>query len=405
MRLTDTLALAVWSLGSRPVRSALLVLTLAAGVAAVSLAAAVTNGYARELERIAFGAYARSLVITENWASQDRFGPPRVNDLEDLREALGDQIEGAAVWREDIAGARGEREISEVRVYGVTGDYRFEAAMALAAGRHLTREELDGAEPLCLLGDRAARDLFPEHAPEALPGRTVRLAGVPCEIAGVFKAPDTRTADLYSEAVIAPFLAAGRYFQRGTSLAPNEASRLTVILRDRDLVHAARTAADRTLRRAHGAPLSGPAPFRYADPAAGARAMERQGRLLSRLLYAVAVITLAASVIGYAAATHSSIDMRRRDIALQMACGAAAGDVSLQILGESLLLGCLGAVLGASLAALAAPVSQSVLGAPAVFDVGVAAAALGVGMGAGALAGLWPARRAAAAPPAAAMRA
>ena len=404
MRLADLTALALWSLRSRAARSALMTLTLASGVAAVCLAAAVTNGYARALERLAFGDYARSLVVSENWASRDRFGPPRLNDATRLEDALGDDLEAVAVWRVAVAAARGERETAEVRVFGVQGDYRYEAGTPLAAGRHLTQVELTGAQRVCVIGDRAALDLYPGVSPGDLIGRTVRLSGVACEIAGVFDAPRTRTAERYAEAVLTPFLAAGRYFQRETGLAPNEATQITLVLTDRRYVHGARAVADRVLRRAHGVPLSGPVPFRYADPAAPARAMARQNRLLSRLLYAIAAITLIASIIGYAASTLSAIDARRRDIALQMASGASSESIAGQILIESLLTGLAGAGLGCAFAAAAAPLSAPLIGAPAIFDLEVALIALVSGAGAGVLAGVVPARRAALQPPAAALR-
>lgn len=397
MRLSDTAGLAFWAIASRPLRSVLMALTLGAGAGAVALAAAVLAGYGAQVERMAFGAYARSLVITENWSAPAPNGPPRISDLERLESEFDARLDASAAWRYGRVDAAAGSERAEIFVYGAMGDYHHEADMPLTSGRALTDEETRSAERVCLIGDEAVRLLFPDHR-DAL-GRTVRLNGVACEIVGVFGPARTQTADRYSEAVITPFLAAGRYFQPQSTLAPNEADQLTLVLRDRSMTRQGRIDADRVMRRAHGVPLSQAPPFRYADPAAPARAMERQRDLMSRLLISIAAISMAAAIVGYGAATLASAEMRRRDIALQMACGAYGADILLQFLLESLILGLIGSVFGALLAASVGYAISAIWGLPVAFDPGVAALALAAGSGAGVLAGLLPARRAADAPP------
>lgn len=402
MRVGDTFALAVWGIASRPLRSVLMALTLGAGAGAVALAAAILAGYGAQIERMAFGAYARSLVITENWSAPNRYGPPRLSDLTRLEEEFEGRMQASAAWRYSRVDALAGAERAEIFVYGAMGDYRREADMPLVSGRLLTAEEMSGAERVCLIGDQAARTLWP-RTPDPV-GQSVRLNGIACEIVGVFGPAETQTADRYSEAVIAPFMAAARYFQSQSRLGPNEADQLTLVLRDRSMTRQGRVDADRVMRRAHGAPLSQAPPFRYADPAAPARAMERQRDLLSRLLISIASISMAAAIVGYGAATLAAADMRRRDIALQMACGAYGSDILAQFLLESLLLGLAGAVIGGVLAIAVGLTVSSVWGLPVAFDPLVAALALAAGLGAGLLAGLAPARRAAGAPPAMAVK-
>ena len=402
MRLVQNIALALGVICARPARSALMALTLGAGAGAATLVAAVLGGYGAQMERMVFGAYARSLVITENRLVPDRFGAPRRSDLDRLLEDLGVPVDGAAAWRNGRAEVRSERERLELQVFGVSGDFRFEADMPLAQGRDLTPAELTGTERVCMLGRGAANELFGPRLDRT--GSSISVGGISCTVIGVFQGAVTNTAERYSQGVFVPLPAMVRYFDRNASLAPDEVSQLTIVLGSREDVLRARTVADRILRREHGAPLSHSAPFRFGDENASLRAIQRQRNLLTRLLLTVASVSLLAAGIGYGASTMTAIETRRRDLALQMTAGAQGSDILAQIMVESLLLGFGGAVLGALLAYLISQVLVSVWEIPVLFDTSLTAVALAAGIGAGLIAGAIPAWRAANAHPALAVR-
>lgn len=215
MSFAVSLRMAAWGIASRPRQAWMMVMTLAAGVAAVSLAVAILNGYGRQMEQMAFGAYVRSLVITENTAHRDRYGPPRLSDLQDLSRGLDNRVEGATAWRTGVVEARLGATALEAPLHGVIGDYRFEADMALAAGRLLETDDLNGADRVCLVGaDLAARLMERRGAALDIVDESVRINGVGCEVIGVFEPAVTRTAVQYDLAILAPFMAAARYFSR-----------------------------------------------------------------------------------------------------------------------------------------------------------------------------------------------
>ncbi|AZU03549.1 ABC transporter, permease protein [Glycocaulis alkaliphilus] len=396
-------ALALLALRARPLRAFLMALTLGAGTGAVSLAAAVLIGYSEQIERAAFGAYARALVVTENWASPQRSGPPTTGDIARLRDTLGERIEGVAAWRISRADVRFGAQAREMFLFGVSGDYRFELDTPLSEGRLFTAEELEGAERVCLLGAAAARELY--RLERRRVGQQVRVNGIACEVIGIFGEPRARTADRYDEAVIVPFRASMRYYESGSArLAPNEADQVTLVLRDRRMVRPAISDADRALRRARGAPLTQPPPFRFADPSAPAQAIQRQRDSAGGLLIVVAAISLIAALVGYGSSTLSAVEMRRRDIALQMSSGAGRLDILFQIMLESALLGLAGALLGAGVSWGAGQVLQHGFSIPAVYDLRVAVLTGAIGVLAGLVAGAFPAWKASRLPPALAVR-
>lgn len=393
-RLGENVVLAQLAIASRPVRAALMVLTLGAGVCVVSLSTAIISGFSSEIERLSFGAYARSLVIAPNYLAGESARIARLSDLERLTEMFGDDlVEGYAAWRigRQTPAAHQDRR-ADLTVYGVRGDYRFEADMPIAQGRHLEPEDLDTARRVCLLGSDAAASLF---GSEQAAGRTIRLNGLSCEVRGVFEPGDTIIAGRFADAVIAPFDAAARYFISNDHLAPNEASRITIVLRSRDQLYDARHTADRTLRRQHGVPQSQPSPFTFADPNAPVAAMEQQRDLMARLLTGIASVAMAASLLAFAGASWTLTEMRRRNIAIQAIHGASYMDIFVQFGTENLILGVLGGLSGIGAALLLSPFSTSWLGWPAQFDPDILTGAVVLGTLSGVLAGAMSAHRAA----------
>lgn len=403
-RLILLLRLALWSAFARPARASLLIATLAGGAAGVALTAGVLSGYARAMEALSFGAYARALVISENRFVGDRFGPPRLADIARIREALGAEIEAVSAWRTGFADVRAGREQASLPIWGVRGAYAQEADMPILEGRGLTAQETESASRLCLLGAGAKTALF---GGEGAVGGRVRINGVSCEVVGVFGEARSQTAERYRQAIVTPFTAAARYFEAPDSFlasGPGDIARLTVVLRRGADRQAALIAADRALRRAHGASLAEAPPFDYADPAAPSRALAQQRDLVGRLLLALAAVSIAVAVTGYAAATVAAVDMRRREIALQMMSGATGRSILGQVLAEGMVFGALGSAAGLALVAGGAVLAQTLVRFPFALSPEIAALTLAGGLLTGLLASLWPAARAASGSPALASR-
>ncbi|GJL97839.1 MAG: hypothetical protein DHS20C06_16560 [Hyphobacterium sp.] len=387
---------AIWQ---RPVRAVMMICSLGAGVAVVTLTTGIIAGFGSEIERLSFGAYARSLLITPNYLAADQARFSRLTDLDRLIEGIGgDEIEGAAAWRRAYQVPVSARDYrADLTVFGVRGDYQFEADMDMAQGRPFSPSDLESSRRVCLLGADAALALFPQGRAS---GQTIRVDGVGCHVQGVFERGDTLVSSRFSNAILAPFDTAARYFMPMDTLAPNEANRLTIVLRDRDSLHWARVRADRILRRQHGVPLSQAAPFIFVDPAAPAAAMEQQRNLLSNLLVAIAITAMLAAIIGYGGANWTLAELRRRNIGLQMTLGASSTDIFLQFTLESLFLGTGGGLIGVGVALTLGRFAEAWMGWPAEFDLFVMIGAVLLGAITGAIAGTAAAGRAAATLPA-----
>lgn len=395
----DILAAGLWGMRGRPLRTTALVFALAAGVAAAVFVGTVIAGFGREIDHLAFGAYARALVVRENMLVQDRHRAPNLSDLDHLHANL-EGLSGSVAWKVGRAQTHVSGETVVFSVYGVRGDYVQELDSPVVAGRLLSEEETNGYARLCIIGAETADRLKRTR----VVGSRLRIEGVECEIVGVLGEPRSRPAGRFAEAVITPLRAAERYFIRNTDLGPGEADSLTLFMTPGSDMARAEMLADRLLRKQRGAPLSRASPFAYGLPSASLKQLIEQRDMIARLLGAVAALSILASVVAFGAISAATIASRQREIALRMAMGASRTDIQLQIFTEALIVGAVGAAVGFAAGLGLAWGASAAWGWAFAPSIPIAGLAIVLGVGSGALVGLALARRAASLSPALAAR-
>jgi putative ABC transport system permease protein len=126
--------------------------------------------------------------------------------------------------------------------------------------------------------------------------------------------------------------------------------------------------------------------------------------LLTGIVTAVAAISLVVGGIGIMNIMLVSVTERTREIGIRLAIGAVANEVLLQFLVESVVLSCLGGVLGLLLAQLVIAVATPLMQVPWTFDIQINAVAFVISGLIGVVFGYFPARRAASLNPIDALR-
>lgn len=402
MRDTRDLRFALWGVRARPARTLAMVLSLAASVACVVFTSSVLAGFTREIERMAFGDYPRTLIIRRNTLVDGQAGPPSLNDRAWLLSELRN-VEASAAWAQGLASVRGPAETRNFAVFGATGDYRRELDARLIEGRWLGEIETAGLGRVCLIGPELADFLGRKD----LLGREIALNNIRCRVIGVYGYAESRPAARFNTAAIAPFGAARRYFinqDPSASFGPREADWLSFFMRPRADMDDVRYQADRLLRRRAGVPLSRASPYQYDDPAAAIRDQVRQRDALARLLWTVTATAMGTSLIGYGSIAFASTASRRREVAIRLAMGGAPKQVLRQFTLEHLIIGLLASTLGLLAGVSGALLASAIWKWPVMLSVPPALLAVVFGCVVGWGFGTIAARRAAATSPALAAR-
>ena len=296
------------------------------------------------------------------------------------------------IWVESLAEPEQSRAL---RVYnGISPGYLRTMGISLAAGRDLTRDDLEVLRPVALVSESLARELW--QTPEAAVGQRIRgvSTGPWREVIGVvtdvsLNGPDEAApATVYWPGLMADFYPGQRFFvYRGGAFAVRSSLAGTPAL----------------ARQVEQAVWS----VNASLPVASMRTMQDiYDRSLGRtsftlvMLLAAATAALVLGVVGLYGVLSYAVSTRRREIAIRFALGARTSDVQARIVRQGVVLACIGVVFGLAAAAGVTRLMTSLLyEVPAVDPLTYAAVAAGL-VAIAALASYLPARRASAVDPA-----
>ncbi|PYQ07295.1 MAG: ABC transporter permease [Acidobacteria bacterium] len=363
-------------------RSALSILGVVFGVAAVVAMSSVGEGARREaLDQLgALGMDSVTLRARRPAAARSP-GALRLRDAESLARVVPHVVATAPVREADLAAEAGSRRADAIAV-GTTPDYVLATRLGIAAGRFLAPLDLRDEKRVAVLGASVAAALFP-FGPAC--GERILLGGDWFQVVGVLqgrssargRASAIRTRDV-NRAVFVPLPA----LDRGADPRPDGVDEIVMRVDDPTRVAAAAEAAKALVERTGGG-----APFDVVVPREILRARERTQRIFNVVTGAIAAISLLVGGIGIMNIMLASVAERTREVGIRRALGATQRDVAAQFLAESSLLTTAGGLLGALLGAAGATLIQQLAGWPTALSPSMltlallTAIAVGVGFG------------------------
>jgi len=338
MRLAEAFRVALGALRANTLRSALTMLGVVIGVAAVVILVSIGTGTKVKVEQQVQGLGSNLLLVVPG---ELQFGAApsasrlRLSDVDEVGKVVGDRDRVAASVTSGEIVRAGTRD-QFVTIQGVTENTLDVFSREMDAGSYLSRSDVDTRRRVAVLGSSTAVNLFGDRSPI---GRQVSIAGVRFRVIGVLTREGSALGvDQDLDAHI-PITTAQRLFgtQRVDAIAVKapDAERIDEL----------------------GAEIEGDLERRYVDQEFSAVTQEQilgvLGDILSLLtlvLAAIAGISLLVGGVGVSNIMLVSVRERTREIGLRKAVGARQRDIGVQFLIEAVLLttlgGCIGIALG-----------------------------------------------------------
>ncbi|WP_416153110.1 MacB family efflux pump subunit [Thalassobaculum sp. OXR-137] len=390
--LPEAVRMSLRSLRANLFRSALTLLGVVIGVAAVVTMLAVGEGSRADvLGRIQ--SMGTNLLLI-------RPGAPGVRgdgDTATLVTADAEALRGVAGVAAVSPEKRGSSTMRfgnvdyRASVQGVWPDYASARDWSMESGGFITAADVDSYAPVAVLGRTVVDNLFP-NGDEPI-GTYILIGNIPFEVVGVLSAKGaTPFGSDQDDTVLVPLTTgAMRIFGQP------HLDTITVKVADLDTMDATEQAVKDLLFARHRAE-----DFRVRNTASLIETVEQTQDTLTILLGSVAAISLLVGGIGVMNIMLVSVTERTREIGVRMATGARMRDIMIQFNVEALIVCGIGGLAGVALG-IAAGMAASSFGISVVFSTGPAVLAFVCAVTTGLVFGWFPARKAARLEPAVAL--
>jgi putative ABC transport system permease protein len=348
-KLLASMHIAFVALRINKLRSALTMLGIIIGVAAVIAMVAVGSGaQARIREQIA-SIGSNVIIVTSGSITSSglRLGSGNAQTLtEDDAKALVRECPGVQAAAPT---SRGGAQVVYgnnnwgTQIMGTTPDYLSIRDLQVEQGQAFTTADVDSAAKVALLGKTVADNLFNGEDPV---GKVIRIKKVPFTVAGILAAKGQSPTGQDQDDVILLPISTAKKKVIGSSQA-NGASVGAIIVQAREGMTAdAQEQMTTLLRQRHHIQSSQDDDFSIRDMTEVFKAQETSASVMSILLAAIASVSLLVGGIGIMNIMLVSVTERTKEIGLRQAVGAKTKDILAQFLVEAVTLSVAGGIAG-----------------------------------------------------------
>ncbi|MES2237217.1 MAG: ABC transporter permease [Pseudomonadota bacterium] len=398
MNLAATLRVALLALRINKMRSALTMLGIIIGVAAVIVMIAVGNGaQARVEEQIkSLGSNIIMVLsgsVTSGGARGGSGSQPTIyeedatammREIDDIQAAApalrasGQVIAGNANW--------------STTFYGITPEYLEVREWPIAEGRNFETTEMNGSGKVVLIGQTVAENLFGAANPL---DQVIRVRKVPLTVIGVLQRKgQSMSGQDQDDTLLMPINTARTRVIGVTQAKSRSVSSIMVKVKDGADMTQAEAHLKELLRQRHRLQSGQDDDFYVRNLSEILQAQEASSKVMALLLAAVASVSLLVGGIGIMNIMLVSVTERTREIGLRMAVGARGRDILTQFLVEAVTLSVIGGLIGIVLGIGTALLIAKLAGWPTALSATAIILAAGFAAIIGVFFGYYPARKA-----------
>jgi putative ABC transport system permease protein len=351
--LLPSIKIAYRALWTNKMRSALTMLGVIIGVAAVIATVAVGSGATARIQQQIASLGSNLIIIIPGsiTTSGIRLGSGIALSLtEDDARAIATQCPAVGIVAPVVR--RGAQVIAgnynwATSIQGVTPDYLTVRDLSVDRGTSFTSQDVDRATKVALLGKTVSENLFNGGDPV---GQTIRIRNVPFTVLGVLspkgQSPGGQDQD---DVILIPLSTAKKKVLGVSQASSGSVGTIMVQAVDSGAINAAQDQMRALLRQRHHLQPSQDDDFTMRNLEEVFAAQETSARVMAVLLAVIASVSLVVGGIGIMNIMLVSVTERTREIGLRQAVGARTGDILLQFLVEAVAISLLGGVAGIGL--------------------------------------------------------
>jgi putative ABC transport system permease protein len=406
MLLGEIIAVALGALRANKLRSALTMLGIVIGVAAViAMVALGTGAQTAVKDRI---ASLGTTLLTVNpgqqrgmgVAIQDQSVKLTMSDATALAER-GEHILAVQPEMGRSLQVTYQNKNTNTQIVGATANYPEVRKYKIGSGRMFTEQEVNSMQRLAVVGPAVATNMGLEST-DALLDDNIRIRGVQFKVVGVMESKGQTGPGFGSnpdEQILIPITTA-----RFRVLGTDRLRSISVLAESEEGIPDAMASIQKVLRREHRLRSNQPDDFQMRSQADFLNTLGETTQVFTYLLSGIAAVSLLVGGIGIMNIMLVSVTERTREIGIRKALGATRAAILLQFMIEAVVLCCLGGIIGiivgsGGATAMSAAFQWNVKISPAAIVLAFAFSAI-----VGVIFGVWPARRAAVLDPIVALR-
>ena len=349
-KLTTSVRIALRALKVNRTRSALTMLGIIIGVAAVIAMVGVGAGATARIQAQIESIGSNLIIVLPGSISSNgvRLGSGGVATLtQDDAQAIAAECPSVALTAPTVRGGvqvvYGNNNWA-TNVQGVTPDYMILRDYTMMSGQFFTTQDVDAAAKTAVLGETVERNLFGDSDPT---GQVVIIKNVPFTVAGVLTPKgQSPTGQDQDDVILLPISTATEKVLGANKANAKAVGALMVQAMSPQLMDQAIQEMEALLRERHRILPGLDDDFTIRNLTEVFAAQETSAQVMAILLGAIASVSLVVGGIGIMNIMLVSVTERTREIGLRLAVGAKRQDILSQFLVEAVTLSLLGGIIG-----------------------------------------------------------
>lgn len=403
MNFLESIRVSLRALRANKLRSALTMLGIIIGVAAVIAMVGMGNGATASITSQIQGMGSNLLTIS---AGQSNSGGVNMGagsssslSMTDVTKIkVGTAVKAVAPVASSNAQVVLGSGNTSTSINGTTQGYEIIKNVTIARGRFITEEDVNSSARVAILGPTVVENLMGDANADII-GKNIKINNVPFQVIGVTTATGSTGFQSSDDMITAPITTV-----QARLIGKKTVRNILVSATSEELMQTAQDEITATLRKAHNIKEGKDNDFRVQNQADMLETMQSVTKTMTMLLGGIAGISLLVGGIGIMNIMLVSVTERTREIGIRKAIGAKSGDILLQFLIEAVVLSVLGGGIGIAFGYGGASLAGKALGMDTSISLFSVLMAFGFSAAIGIIFGVFPARKAATMDPIDALR-